>query len=106
MDTLDPLFPLQVRAARALPAWTQQDLPNRAGVSELFVNRLERSERIAPAQKLGALRDVLLHVQIRCFSPDKEIGIAVEGVAASVLLLELKGKRTTRPKGVLGVGRL
>jgi hypothetical protein len=60
---------------------------------------LERSERIAPAQKLGALRDVLLHVQIGCFSPDKEIGIAVEGVAACVLLLELKGKRTTRPKG-------
>ena len=97
MDILDPLFPLQVRAARALLGWTQKDLSNRAGVSELFVNRLERGERITHAHKLGALRDALLHAQVRFFSSDKEIGVAVEGEAASVLLLEWKGKRTTKP---------
>lgn len=82
MDVLDPMFPLQVRAARSLLGWSQRELAERAGVSEPFINRLERGERLGHASKLAALRDVLLKADISFFSTDTEFGVSLGGKGA------------------------
>ena len=98
MDVLDPVFPLQVRAARALLGWSQKELAERAGVSEPFVNRLERGERLGHADKLFDLRSALLRAQVNFFSTDAEFGVLLSGQAASLAREEWRGHREKRGK--------
>lgn len=84
MDVLDPVFPLQVRAARTLLGWSQRELAERAGVSEPFINRLERGRRLGHAQKLAALRDALLRANVSFFSAEHSFGVVLGGSAAEL----------------------
>jgi len=93
MDVFDPVFPLQVRAARSLLGWTQKELADQAGVSELFVNRLERGERIVNVKKLGAIRGVMIEAEVRFLSSPAQVGVSVEGQRASVLRLTWEAKQ-------------
>lgn len=93
MDVLDPVFPLQVRAARALLGWSQKELAERAGVSEPFINRLERGERLGHAAKLAALRDALLEAEVGFFSGETEFGVSLRGGAALEKRVEWRSHR-------------
>ena len=73
MDPLDPIFPLQVRAARSLLEWNQTELAQRAGVSLTFVTRFERGERLGQGVKLVQLRDALLGAGVRFLNGSNDI---------------------------------
>ena len=96
MDVLDPVFPLQVRAARALLGWSQKELAERAGVSEPFINRLERGERLGHADKLFDLRSTLLQANVSFFSTETEFGVRLGGQAASLARAEWRERREKR----------
>ena len=96
MDVLDPVFPLQVRAARALLGWSQKELAERAGVSEPFINRLERGERLGHADKLFDLRSALLQANVSFFSTETEFGVRLGGQAASLARAEWRERREKR----------
>jgi len=98
MDVLDPVFPLQVRAARALLGWSQKELAERAGVSEPFVNRLERGERLGHADKLFELRSALLQADVSFFSREAEFGVLLGGQTACLARAEWQGHREKRGK--------
>jgi len=51
-----PLAPAQVRAARALLAWSQQDLANSAGIGTSTVADFERGRRVPVPQNAQAIR--------------------------------------------------
>ena len=53
------LLPSQVKAARALLGWTQQDLANRSKIGVSTVADFERSERTPVANNLSAIRTTL-----------------------------------------------
>ena len=57
MDFLNPSFMRQVRAARALLGWTQQDLSKHSGVSLSTLNRLERNDGDPSINSLRMLYD-------------------------------------------------
>ena len=83
MDPWDPVFPIQVRAARVLLGWTQKDLAAHAQVSVPFINRIERGERLGRAEKLGQLRNALLEAGIEAYArPDGTFGVELQGDAA------------------------
>jgi transcriptional regulator with XRE-family HTH domain len=94
MDVLDPVFPLQVRAARALLGWTQKQLADRAGVSELFINRLERGDRLGHARKLADLRAALLEANVSFFASETEFGVSLKGDAAQQARQEWSVRRS------------
>ena len=96
MDVLDPVFPLQVRAARALLGWSQKELAERAGVSEPFINRLERGERLGHADKLFDLRSTLLQANVSFISTETEFGVRLGGQAASLARAEWRERREKR----------
>lgn len=82
MDVLDPVFPIQVRAARALLGWTQKQLAFNAGVSEPFINRLERAERLGHVSKLRQLRDALDRAGVEFDTTDDGFGVMLRGPKA------------------------
>jgi transcriptional regulator with XRE-family HTH domain len=93
MDVLDPVFPRQVRAARALLGWTQRDLARRANVSEPFINRLERFERLGQASKLRQLRDALILAGVEFHITENGFAVGLYGEAAHDLRNQLQQLR-------------
>src|SRR3954451_25336530 len=59
------LTPKHVRAARALLAWSQQDLAKHAGVATSTVADFERGQRTPVANNAQAMRDALQTAGIR-----------------------------------------
>jgi transcriptional regulator with XRE-family HTH domain len=82
MDVLDPAFPLQVKAARSLLGWTQRELAEKAGVSEIFINRLERGERQGRLRQLQKLSTALLEAGVTFNSAADGFGIELKGESA------------------------
>ena len=93
MDVLDPVFPVQVRAARALLGWTQKELARRATVSEPFINRLERGDRLGHAAQLTLLRDALREAGIECVATADEVTVTLRGAFAQQLRRDWQAKR-------------
>jgi predicted transcriptional regulator len=70
------LTPRQIRAARALLRWSQQELADRAVVSLNAVNRLERGEVDSRASTLQAVQSALEKAGIEfIFSGEKGEGV-------------------------------
>lgn len=83
IDVLDPVFPIQVRAARGLLGWTQKELASFAGLSEPFVNRLERGERLGRPRQLRQLRQALVSAGVYCYATEDSFGVELRGEAAA-----------------------
>ena len=79
MDVLDPMFPVQVRATRVLLGWTQKELAREVGVSEPFIARLERGDRLGQGEKLAKLRDALLDLGVEFSSDHDGFGLRLTG---------------------------
>jgi transcriptional regulator with XRE-family HTH domain len=58
-DVIPPLLPAQVRAARALLGWSQQELASQASVATSTVADFERSQRSPVPNNLEAMRSAL-----------------------------------------------
>ena len=72
-----------VRAARALLAWSQQDLAKAAGVATSTVADFERGQRTPVANNAQAIRGALEKAQIRFLPTGAVIGPAVPAITAS-----------------------
>lgn len=84
MDFLQQYFLLQVKAARSLLGWSQQDLAKNSGVSLSTLNRLERGGGDPSVGSLRAIHKTLESAGIRFINePDGRIGVCVtrEGLA-------------------------
>ena len=77
------LTPKHVRAARALLAWSQQDLAKAAGVATSTVADFERGQRTPVANNAQAIRDALERAGIRFLPTGAVIGPAVPIITAS-----------------------
>jgi transcriptional regulator with XRE-family HTH domain len=77
------LIPRHVRAARALLAWSQQDLAKAAGVATSTVADFERSHRTPVANNAQAIRGALEGAGIRFLPTGAVIGPAVPVMATS-----------------------
>lgn len=85
MDQSSPtdLTPKHVRAARALLAWSQQDLAKAAGVATSTVADFERGQRTPVANNAQAIRGALEAAGIRFLPTGAVIGPTVPIVTAS-----------------------
>ena len=83
IDVLDPVFPIQVRAARGLLGVTQKELAALAGLSEPFINRLERGERLGRPRQLRQLRSALVGAGVFCYATEDSFGVELRGEAAA-----------------------
>lgn len=79
-DTPSDLTPKHVRAARALLAWSQQDLAKAAGVATSTVADFERGRRIPVANNAQAIRSALEGAGIRFLPTGAVIGPPVHHV--------------------------
>lgn len=77
------LTPKHVRAARALLAWSQQDLAKAAGVAVSTIADFERGKRTPVANNSLAIREALENADIRFLPTGAIVGPAVPGMAAS-----------------------
>lgn len=77
------LTPKHVRAARALLAWSQQDLAKAAGVATSTVADFERGQRTPVANNAQAIRGALEQANIRFLPTGAIIGPAVPNLVAS-----------------------
>ena len=77
------LIPKHVRAARALLAWSQQDLAKAAGVATSTVADFERGQRTPVANNAQAIRAALEGAGIRLLPTGAVIGPAVPIIAKS-----------------------
>jgi transcriptional regulator with XRE-family HTH domain len=77
------LPPRHVRAARALLAWSQQDLAKRAGVATSTVADFERGHRRPVANNAQAIRGALEAAGIRFLPTGAVIGPPIPRIAAS-----------------------
>lgn len=77
------LTPKHVRAARALLAWSQQDLAKAAGVATSTVADFERGSRTPVANNAQAIRGALESAGIRFLPTGAVIGPAVPSIALS-----------------------
>lgn len=75
------LTPKHVRAARALLAWSQQDLAKAAGVATSTVADFERGQRTPVANNAQAIRGTLEGAGIRFLATGAVIGPAVPRIA-------------------------
>ena len=85
MDDFSPpesLTPKHVRAARALLAWSQQDLAKAAGVATSTVADFERGRRTPVANNAQAIRETLEGAEIRFLPTGAVVGPAVPRLAA------------------------
>ncbi|MHA6894542.1 helix-turn-helix domain-containing protein [Ralstonia pseudosolanacearum] len=80
-DTPTDLKPRHVRAARALLAWSQQDLAKAAGVATSTVADFERGHRTPVANNAQAIRGALESAGIRFLPAGAVIGPAVPHIA-------------------------
>jgi transcriptional regulator with XRE-family HTH domain len=77
------LTPKHVRAARALMAWSQQDLAKSAGVAISTVADFERGQRTPVANNAQAIRGALEGAGVRFLPTGAVIGPAVPAIKAS-----------------------
>lgn len=77
------LTPRHVRAARALLAWSQQDLAKAAGVATSTVADFERGQRTPVANNARAIRGALEGAGIRFLPTGAVVGPTVPALAAS-----------------------
>src|SRR5882757_9408486 len=77
------LTPKHVRAARALLAWSQQDLAKAAGVATSTVADFERGQRTPVANNAQAIRSALEGAGIRFLPTGAVMGPAVPIIASS-----------------------
>jgi len=77
------LTPKHIRAARALLAWSQQDLAKAAGVATSTVADFERGQRTPVANNAQAIRSALEGADIRFLATGAVIGPAIPGIAPS-----------------------
>ena len=77
------LIPKHVRAARALLAWSQQDLAKHAGLATSTVADFERGQRTPIADNAQAMRSALEAAGIRFLPTGAVIGPAIPLVAVS-----------------------
>ena len=70
----EELTPRQVRAARALLAWSQQDLAKAAGVGQSTVADFERGSRTPVANNAEAIRAALVKAGVRILPEGAVIG--------------------------------
>ena len=77
------LTPKHVKAARALLAWSQQDLAKAAGVATSTVADFERGQRTPVANNAQAIRNALEGAGIRLLPTGAVIGPAVPSIAPS-----------------------
>jgi transcriptional regulator with XRE-family HTH domain len=75
------LAPRQVRAARALLAWSQQDLAKAAQVATSTVADFERAQRTPVANNAGAIRSALENAGIRFLAAGAVVGPAVPAIS-------------------------
>src|SRR5580658_2622511 len=75
------LTPKHVRAARALLAWSQQDLAKAAGVATSTVADFERGQRTPVANNAQAIRGALEGADIRFLPTGAVIGPAIPAIA-------------------------
>lgn len=73
----ETLTPKHVRAARALLAWSQQDLAKAAGVATSTVADFERGRRTPVANNAQAIREALESAEIRFMPTGAVVGPAV-----------------------------
>src|SRR5277367_2003896 len=84
MESLSPpddLTPKHVRAARALLAWSQQDLAKAAGVATSTVADFERGQRKPVANNAQAIREALEGAGIRFLPTGAVIGPPIPPIA-------------------------
>lgn len=77
------LTPKHVRAARALLAWSQQDLAKAAGVATSTVADFERGQRTPVANNAQAIRSALEDAGIRFLPTGAIVGPAVPSIASA-----------------------
>src|SRR5919199_309744 len=77
------LTPKHVRAARALLAWSQQDLAKRAGVATSTIADFERGQRTPVANNAQAIRSALETAGIRFLPTGAVIGPPIPRIATS-----------------------
>ena len=77
------LTPKHIRAARALLAWSQQDLAKAAGVATSTVADFERGQRTPVANNAQAIRKALEGADIRFLPTGAVIGPAIPGIVPS-----------------------
>jgi transcriptional regulator with XRE-family HTH domain len=77
------LTPKHVRAARALLAWSQQDLAKAAGVATSTVADFERGQRTPVTNNAQAIRAALEGAQIRFLTTGAVIGPTVPAIVPS-----------------------
>ncbi|AQW30754.1 helix-turn-helix transcriptional regulator [Ralstonia syzygii subsp. celebesensis] len=80
-NTPSDLTPKHVRAARALLAWSQQDLAKAAGVATSTVADFERGQRTPVANNAQAIRGSLESAGIRFLPTGAVIGPAIPRIA-------------------------
>lgn len=73
------IFPIQLRAARALVGWSQQDLADQAGIGIATVKRIEASGHTitGAANTIWKLQNALENEGVAFISPDAEGGPGV-----------------------------
>ncbi len=81
--SIDDLTPKHVRAARALLAWSQQDLAKAAGVATSTVADFERGKRTPVANNAQAIRSALEGAGIRFLPTGAVIGPAIPSIVPS-----------------------
>ena len=64
------ITPRQIRGARGLLGWSQQELADRAIVSVNAVNRLERGQVDSRTSTLAAVEKALLRAGVEFIAPD------------------------------------
>lgn len=79
----DSLTPKHVRAARALLAWSQQDLAKNAGVATSTVADFERGHRTPVANNAQAIRGALENAGIRFLPTGAVVGPPIPRFASS-----------------------
>ncbi|MCA1806437.1 MAG: helix-turn-helix domain-containing protein [Actinobacteria bacterium] len=82
MDVLDPAFPVMVKSARALVGWSQARLAKQAGVSTIFVSRLERFESVGRLRTLKKIADALEQAGVKIEIEPTQFGITIDGERA------------------------
>jgi transcriptional regulator with XRE-family HTH domain len=82
-DPKTDFTPRKVRAARALLAWSQQDLAKAAGVATSTVADFERGQRTPIANNVQAMRSALESATIRFLPNGAIVGPAVPIIAKS-----------------------
>lgn len=81
--TPSDLTPKHVRAARALLAWSQQDLAKRAGVATSTIADFERGQRTPVANNAQAIRGALEQAGIRFLATGAIVGPPLAGMTTT-----------------------